>query len=108
VESVADGIQRKRPGGVRFEDLVLEVPFAMSPPLVAWVNATLAKGPAAKNGALVYLDFNYNEVKRLEFFNAVITEVTLPALDAAGKDAVFLTLHLAPESASLTGPPASR
>jgi hypothetical protein len=106
LEPVVDGIQRKRPGGVRFEDLILELPFGMSPALLGWINSTLGKGPTAKNGALVYLDFNLQEVKRLEFVNAVITEVTLPALDGAGKDSVYVSIRLAPESARLAGPAA--
>lgn len=99
-----DLIQHKRPGAVRYDDLLVDISMTAMQPLAGWITATLAKGPVSKNGAIVYSDFNNNEVKRLEFFNAVITEITLPACDAAGKDPVYLTLRLAPESTRLVGP----
>jgi T4-like virus tail tube protein gp19 len=101
-----DGVQRKRAGFVKFDDLVLQLPFVLSQPLASWINGTLAKAPSARNGALVYLNYDGNELKRLEFFNAVMTEVTLPALDVAARDPVYLTIRLAPESTRLVGPAA--
>jgi hypothetical protein len=96
-------IQRKRPEAVRFEDLLVQVPMWAIAPLASWINATLMKGPSLKNGALVYLDFNNNEVKRLEFTNAVIADVSLPACDAASQDPAYLTLRLTPDSTRLVG-----
>lgn len=74
-----DMIQRKRPGPPRFEDIVLDVDFSqITKPLSGWIGDTLSRGPAPKNGAIVYTDFNYKEVKRLEFMGAVITEIGTP------------------------------
>jgi hypothetical protein len=100
-----DLIQRKRPGPVKFEDLVIEVPVDRdAKSLNGWITDTLAKGPTQHNGAIIFADFNFTEVKRLEFFNAVLTEVTLPAADAVdGKKAALLTLRITPQTTRLAG-----
>lgn len=99
-----DLIQRKRPGPVRFEDIVIRVPLGgSSKPLTNWMAEMLTKGPISRNGAITYPDFNNTEVKRLEFFNALLTEVTFPALDGASKDVASVTLRLTPQTTRLAG-----
>ncbi len=100
-----DLIQRKRPGPVKFEDLVIDVPVDRdAKSLNSWITETLTKDPIQHNGAIVFADFNFAEVKRLEFFNAVLTEVTLPAADAVdGKKAALLTLRITPQTTRLAG-----
>jgi hypothetical protein len=61
--------------------------------------------PQRKNGAVIQADFDMKERSRLEFTNALITEVTIPACDAGQistgvtgiKEAGALTLKLTPE-----------
>jgi hypothetical protein len=50
-----------------------------------------------KNGAIIACDYNYKELSRLEFNNALMTEVAFPALDAASKDAAKMTIKISPE-----------
>ncbi|HEY8724259.1 MAG TPA: hypothetical protein VIL92_10435 [Gaiellaceae bacterium] len=45
-----------------------------------------------------------NAVKELDFYNALITETTIPALDGASKDPAYLTLKLTPQSTQPTKP----
>ncbi|MDO8357567.1 MAG: phage tail protein [Nitrospirota bacterium] len=106
VEAVGpDAIQRKRPGPVKFEDLVIEVRLdGDAKALMSWITETLTKGSTPRNGAVVYADINFTEVKRLEFFNAVLTEVALPAADASdGKKLAALTLRITPQTTRLAG-----
>lgn len=99
-----DLIQRKRPGPVRFEDIVIEVPLGgNTKSLTNWMMETLTKGPIPKNGAILYADFNNTEMRRLEFFNALLTEVRFPALDGASKDAASVTLRLTAQTTRLAG-----
>ena len=94
-----DLVQRKRPGPLRFEDIMIQVPLGGNlKSLTNWMKETLTKGPTPKNGAILYADFNTTEVRRLEFFNTLLTEVSFPALDAAGKDAAFFILRLTPQT----------
>lgn len=99
-----DLIQRKHITNVKFEDIVIQVPVGAAKGLASWIGATLGKGPQAKSGAIVYSDLQFNETKRLEFVNTVLTDITLPACDAATRDQAALTLRLSPESARLSGP----
>lgn len=100
-----DLIQRKRPGPMRFEDLIIEAPFDRdAKPLNDWITATLTTNSIQHNGAIIFADLNSTEVKRLEFFNATLTEVTLPAADAAdGKKPALLTLRITPQTTRLAG-----
>ncbi len=102
-ERIGMNPQPKRPGAVHFEQIVLQLPFRATAPLAAWIADASGKGQMRKNGAIVYTDFNRIEWKRLEFVNAAITEISLPACDAASKLAASVTLTLAPESARWTG-----
>jgi hypothetical protein len=81
--SVGGAVPGKHIGGVSFEDIVVQLPFTVAPTLAAWIGDTLAKGPARKNGAIVYTDINRSEWKRLEFTDALISGVELPACDAS-------------------------
>ncbi len=67
-----DLVQRKHLAGVKYEDLVLQIPLADAKPLGSWISATLTKGPTPRSGALVYLNSTLNQVKRLEFENAFL------------------------------------
>ena len=102
-----DNLQRKRPGPVRFEDILIEVPAGEESKLLGgWINEFLAKSTSApRNGAIIYTDFNMNETKRLDFFNAVLAEVSLPVMEAAAnKNPLALMLRIIPQSTRLAGP----
>src|SRR5262249_41625950 len=93
-----DGLTHLRPGPPKYEDIVIQTPLESLPPsLVSWINNTLTKGPTPKNGAIAYVDMNMAQRKRLEFTNAFLTEVTLPACTATDASAAYLTLRLTPE-----------
>src|SRR5262249_14849856 len=49
------------------------------------------------DGAIITADYSQKEVARLNFFQALITEVGFPACDAASKDAAKMTVKFAPE-----------
>jgi len=97
--------QLKRPGPPRFEDIVLDMTLGtIEKPLSGWITDTLTKNAVPKNGVVIYTDLNNNEIKRLEFTGALLTEVTLSDAAAANaKEPVLLTLKLTPQSARLTG-----
>lgn len=104
-EPPQDAVLRKHLTAVRYEEIVVEVALsAMAPPLLSWVGAFLQNGAVPKSGALSYVDYAGKEVRRLEFLNALITEVRLPACDAGvAKERGSLTLRLAPEGSRLVG-----
>jgi hypothetical protein len=54
----------------------------MPKPLFDWIAAALTMSYVRKNGAIITADFNRAEQSRLEFKNALITEIGIPACDA--------------------------
>lgn len=92
-----DSIVKKHIAGVKYEDLSVTCGTGMSKGFYEWIKASFDHNYTRKNGAIIAADYNYKEHSRLTFFNALITEVGMPALDAASKDAAKMTLKFAPE-----------
>lgn len=92
--------------GLHAAEITFEVGADMGKPMYDWIKASMASGGggARKDGAIIYADFNYKELSRLEFTNALLTEVAFPALDAASHDPAKMTVTLRPEGSSRTFP----
>lgn len=86
----------KHLANLRYEPIMVEFGSGMSKAWYDWISATLDMKVQPRNGAVLSLDFNNVEQSRLNFMNALITEITFPALDAASKDAARMTVKLAP------------
>jgi hypothetical protein len=82
----------------RYEDFTIRLGFGLKQPVYDWVKAAWSAAPARKNGAIVTADFNLNAKSQREFSDALITEVTIPALDAGAKEPAYLTVKFRPES----------
>lgn len=94
----ADLIQHKHIAGVKYEDISVSIGTSMSKSFYEWIQASIDhQVKRVNNGAVITADYNMKEVGRLNFFNALITEVGFPALDASSKDAAKMTVKFAPE-----------
>jgi phage tail-like protein len=94
----ADGFTRKHLAGVKYEDITVNAGTGMNKAFYDWVKSSFSPtAPQRKSGAIVAADFNFKELQRMTFANALITEVGMPALDAASKDAAKMTIKLSPE-----------
>jgi hypothetical protein len=91
-------VVRKDVVDIHYEALRLEVGPGMSKSFNDWVSDFFDRDFQSKNGAVVTANYNYKEMARREFQDAVITEVAFPTLDASSKDAAFLTVGIQPES----------
>jgi hypothetical protein len=88
--------------GVNYTDLVFSVAGIPGPEVMSWVYEALSCGSGGRSGAIVSLDVNNKQIRRLEFKNAVITEVTLPPLDSNdAKTAFSLTLRCHPDATQI-------
>jgi phage tail-like protein len=87
----------KYAGKATYEDVSITLGAAMSPQLWKWVRASIERRPERRNGALVAYDFNQRERSRRTFYDALISEIAFPALDATAKNAGTLTLKISPE-----------
>lgn len=90
-----DHIALKHLGNVVYEPITVITDF-QSKELMDWVAASW-KGAPRKNGSILQADYDYTVQGEQEFFNALVVETTLPALDVASKDAARITVKLAPE-----------
>src|SRR5262249_37673319 len=89
---------KKHLGVVRYDDFTLDIGFAMSQAVFDWIAASWRRENPRMNGSVVACDWNMEAKSERQFFNALITETTIPALDASAKNPAFLTLKFAPES----------
>lgn len=92
--------QEKQISGIRYEPITVEMNLNGALSLLEWM-ASISKGDKARrSGAVVITDGNFEVVSRLEFQNAVLTELSLSPLDAAnGKDMLTVQATFAPERA---------
>jgi len=92
------GVVRKHIGPVGFAPIRMSFGAGMSEALYKWMADVLNHNGSAKNGAIVFCDYNFKERWRLIFDNALITEIAFPALDAGSKDDAHFTLTLQPKA----------
>jgi hypothetical protein len=91
-----DLIVHKHLAGVKYEDITVTCGPEMWKVLYAWLADTLDRKFSRKSGAIVGGD-HYSEHERMNFYNALVSEITFPGLDAGSKDPGFLTVKLSPE-----------
>ncbi|HYL09121.1 MAG TPA: phage tail protein [Candidatus Acidoferrales bacterium] len=92
-----DHIQHKHLAGVKYEDITVNCGTGMSRGFYDWIKASFDKQFIRKNGAVVFADYAGKQNSRMDWSNALISEVGFPACDAASKDAGKLTVKISPE-----------
>jgi len=99
-----DNIQHKHLAGVKYEDIAVTAGFGLEKTFYDWIAASwqFSNANSRKSGAIVAADFSFKELQRRQFYNGLITETTIPACDAASKDAGRLTLKISPEYTTTT------
>ena len=92
-----DHIAKKHIGNVKYEDISVSCGTGMSKQFYDWIQASFQHKYMRKNGAIISADYDHNEVSRLSFQEALISEIGFPALDASSKDAAKMTIKFTPE-----------
>lgn len=99
-----DWLAKKHIGNVKYEEISFKCGTGMSEALYKWIDTGFnqsfnQKGTSGgrQNGAMIFSDYDYTELSRLNFFFAILTELGMPALDAASKDAAKMTIKFKPE-----------
>src|SRR5215469_7026024 len=98
-------VETKHIAGVKYEDITLTCGTGMSPHFYEWIKAATDSQYERKNGQIVTCDENFRPMSALDFSNAIITEVSFPALDAASKDAAKMTIKIRPEWTRISARP---
>jgi hypothetical protein len=94
---------------LQYPYITFQIDASMGKPMYDWIKASVSGGGgggggARKSGAIIMADFNYKELARISFQNALITEVGMPKLDAASSAPGVITVTIQPESTSRTFP----
>lgn len=81
--------------------IVFEQSIGAATPLYKWIQSSWQRKYSRCNGAIVHANARFDVEYRHEFFNALITEVTFPTLDAASHDLAYLTVKMQPETVDI-------
>lgn len=87
---------------VKYSEFVIEAGTGMEAAFYDWITSFWDSKAARKSGAVLAVDYSSQVVARREFRDALLTETTLPALDAASKDPAFLTVRFVPEQVRMS------
>lgn len=98
MHSGGEAISAKFLGRVRLEELAVETGLDMDKSMASWISAMWAGDAERRAGAVLAVDVTNKVVESRTFSEALLTEVTVPALDGAAKEAAFLTVKFMPET----------
>ncbi len=96
-EASSSFFSKKHIGAPKYEDMTMQVGLSMNKAFYDWITACWKGNFQSKNGSILACDSNFNILSQRDFFNALLTEVTIPAMDASSKDAAYMTLKISPE-----------
>jgi hypothetical protein len=85
---------------IKGEVVTINIGMSMGKGVYEWIKASLDETHLRKNGYVVAADYNYKAKSYRHFRDALITEITIPALDGSSKDTSFFTIKFAPEEIS--------
>lgn len=88
---------RKHIGQPKYEEFELQLGFNLGAGLYDWIAASWTGNYQRKSGRVIAANYNLESESEREFSNALVTETTIPAMDASSKDPAFLTVKFAPE-----------
>lgn len=79
-----------------FEPMVIRTGIAMGGSLYEWIRTTLDQTGIRRNGYIASVNGDRRAGAFRHFNNAVLSAITIPALDAGSKDSAYFTLSLDP------------
>jgi tail tube protein gp19 len=86
-------MQTKQMANFKFNPFKAKVGIAQGGAMNDWIKASFDKQYATKSGAIIAGDFNYKATHRVDFINALITSVGIPALDGSSKEASYIDVE---------------
>jgi len=93
-------ITRKHLGGVKYEDITMNVGLGLGNSLWDWIKLTFDQPGTTKDGAVILTDAELVAWRRMDFTNAIISEFGMPALDGSSKEPAYFTVKISPGATS--------
>lgn len=88
---------KKHIGQPKYEDFTMMIGLSMSKAIYEWIESSWKMNYQRKNGRIIACDHKLDAKSAIEFFNSLITETTLPAMDGSSKEPGYMTLKFASE-----------
>jgi len=92
-----DNIQKKHVGNYKWTGGKATVGMGMGKGMYEWIKQSFDKGYKRQDGQFVAADFDYKAQSVIEFYDALITGVTVPKLSGDSKDACYFDIEFEPE-----------
>jgi phage tail-like protein len=88
---------KKHLGNVKYEDIKMEVGMSMTQNVYKWIESSWNQDYQRRSGSIIATDHNLKSQTERHFYQALISETTVPAMDGASKEPCYMTLSIAPE-----------
>jgi len=88
----------KHLGRTQATPVTLAIGLGQSKPIIDWINGVMDGMPTRRDGALLMTDAQGGTVHVREFQDALLTEISFPAMDAGAKEEGYLAISLQPET----------
>ena len=92
-----DYFSKKHIAGVNYEPCVMQVGFSLDASYYEWISVSWTGNTTRRDGSIIIADQQFQAKSRRDFHGALITETTIPAMDASSRDAGHLTVKISPE-----------
>lgn len=92
-----DYYSKKHIAGLTYEPCVMQVGFSLDATYYDWISVSWTGNTTRRNGSILITDQQFQAKSRRDFFGALITETTIPAMDASSREAGSLTVKINPE-----------
>ncbi|HEU0029595.1 MAG TPA: phage tail protein [Kofleriaceae bacterium] len=92
-----ENMRVKHTSVVDIEPFSIDFGIAGANDVLRWIQASWRKQFGRRNGQITHANFDLYRTFEHEFFDALISETTFPALDGSSKDAAFMKIKIQPE-----------
>lgn len=94
----SDLLPRKHLGPGQYEEFKVQLGLSLADAMYDWIQKSWTSSVQRKSGSIIVTDNKLRAQSRRDFSDALITETTIPAMDATSKEPAWLMLKLAAES----------
>lgn len=92
-----ENLRIKHTSTVDIDPFTVEFGISGANAVLKWIQSSWRKEWSRKNGQISHANFDLKTTFTHEFYDALITETTFPALDGASKEAAYIKVKVQPE-----------
>lgn len=91
-------LQIKQVNNVKVNEITVEIGMAQAEGLYTWINDSLVNNSKTYSGAIAYFDLDRQMAWERTYYDAYVTEITVPALGGDASDSPYMTVKLQPRT----------